>query len=77
MERLDALPPDDLVGALPGLMQTFVETGPVTGKVVALVAEVDPFLLAAASNAAPLEQPALLVAASPAILRGEEVQHLL
>lgn len=51
-----------------------VESGPVAGKVVALMAEVDLFLLVALTNAVPGKQFALFMAATIDILSaGEEV----
>ncbi len=60
----------------PGLILFFAKVRPITGKLAALIAEIDFFVLVTAADAACFEEFALFMTAPFAVLLGKIIEHL-
>ena len=69
--------PDLFIHCHPYLIQSSIEIGLVTGKLVTLEAKINLLFLVTRAYSTVFEQLTLFIATPLAIIRGEEVQHLL
>jgi hypothetical protein len=69
--------PDDFIDSHPGIIQALIKIGPVAGKFIALVTEINPHLLVARPYSAVFKKFALFVSTTTAVLTRKIIEHRL